>query len=219
MWTANVDLYCERLGPGLFAEPVNAVTNAAFFVAAWMLWREISRQGTRPPAVMLLIALIVAIGIGSSLFHTLALTWARWLDITPILLFQLAFLWLYARRVVGWHAASAATLVAAFLAAALYGRQFPHLLGGSLMYAPAIVALLALGLYHWLTRKPAPLLLIAAAGVFAVSLFVRTIDEAVCPYFPLGTHFLWHVLNPVVLYLCTRTLYAAMGANENREAQ
>lgn len=216
---AYVDLYCERLGPGLLAEPVNAATNAAFFVAAWMLWRETSRQGTRPPEFVLLIALVLAIGIGSSLFHTLALTWARWLDIVPILLFQLAFIWFYARRVIGWPAASAAALVATFIAAALYGRQFPHLLGGSLVYAPAVIALLALGLYHWRTRKPAPLLLIAAAGVFAVSLFFRTIDAVVCPYFPLGTHFLWHLLNPVVLYLCNRTLYAATRANKNKGAQ
>ncbi len=216
---AYVDLYCERLGPGLFSEPGNAVTNAVFFVAAWMLWRETGRQGNRPPAVVLLIALIVAIGIGSSLFHTFATTWARVLDEVPILLFQLAFMWLYARRVIGWHTGSATVLILAFLSAALYSRQFPHLLGGSLMYAPAIVALLALGLYHWLTRKPAPLLLIAAAAVFAVSLFFRTIDAAVCPQFPLGAHFLWHLLNPVVLYLCVRTLYAAMSTNKNKRAQ
>lgn len=26
-----IDIYCERLGPGLWAEPLNALTNAAFF--------------------------------------------------------------------------------------------------------------------------------------------------------------------------------------------
>ena len=34
---AVLDLYCERLGPGLLAEPLNAVTNGAFLVAAWRL--------------------------------------------------------------------------------------------------------------------------------------------------------------------------------------
>jgi hypothetical protein len=37
-WTQAVDIYCERLGPGLWAEPLNAVTNVAFFVAAWLAW-------------------------------------------------------------------------------------------------------------------------------------------------------------------------------------
>ncbi len=31
-------------------------------------------------------------------------------------------------------------------------------------------------------------------------------DEAACPYIPTGTHFLWHVLIAVVLYLSMRAL-------------
>jgi hypothetical protein len=29
-----MDVYCERTGPGLLAEPLNAVTNASFLIAA-----------------------------------------------------------------------------------------------------------------------------------------------------------------------------------------
>ena len=206
---AYVDLYCERLVPGLLAEPVNAVTNVAFLVAAWVLWRQARRQGSCPGELSVLIGLMVAIGVGSGLFHTFAETWAMVLDVVPILLFQLAFLWIYSRRVIGWQAWSAAALVGGFLLASLYARGFPHLLNGSLTYALAITAILPLGIYHWLAKKPARFMLIAAAGVFALSLFFRTIDEAVCPQFPLGTHFLWHLLDAVVLYLCGRTLVAS----------
>lgn len=216
---AYVDLYCERLGPGLLAEPVNALTNAAFLVAAWVLWRQARRQGACSGDVSVLIALMVAIGVGSGLFHTFAETWARVLDIVPILLFQLAFLWIYSRRVIGWPTWSAAALVAGFLLASLYARGFPHLLNGSLTYALAIVAILALGAYHWLAQKPARLMLIAAAGVFALSLFFRTIDEAVCTQFPLGTHFLWHLLNAVVVYLCGRTVLASNASGRRFEAK
>jgi ceramidase len=208
---AYVDLYCERLAPGLLAEPVNAASNVAFFVAAWVLWRQARRDGSCPGDVSALIALMVAIGVGSGLFHTFAETWAMVLDVVPILLFQLAFLWIYSRRVIGWPAWSATALVAGFLLASLYAREFPHLLNGSLTYALAITAILALGCYHWLAEKPARFMLIAAAGVFVVSLFFRTIDDAVCPQFPLGTHFLWHLLDAVVLYLCGRTLLASHG--------
>jgi len=34
-----IDLYCERLGPGIWAEPINALTNLAFLVAAFAAWR------------------------------------------------------------------------------------------------------------------------------------------------------------------------------------
>jgi len=197
--TDKIDLYCERLGPGLLAEPLNALSNAAFFLAAWLL----SRLARRDEPV--LIALICAVGICSALFHTLATVWARWLDIGSILVFQLAFLWRYARAVFRWRAAAAAAFVAAFLAAALYARSFPHLLAGSLMYAPAIVALVGLSAVN----RPGRSLLAAAAAIFALSLTLRTLDEPLCAQFPPGTHFFWHLLNPVVLYLCARALIEA----------
>ena len=36
----RIDAYCERLGPAFWAEPVNALTNAAFPIAAWVAWRR-----------------------------------------------------------------------------------------------------------------------------------------------------------------------------------
>ena len=49
-------------------------------------------------------------------------------------------------------------------------------------------------------------MLFLAAGVFTLSVAFRTVDIAVCAAFPLGTHFLWHSLNGVVLYLLLRAL-------------
>ena len=206
---ADYHLYCERLDPGLLAEPVNALTNAAFLIAAWMLWRTWRRQNRNPPEAQLLIALIVAIGIGSSLFHTFATLWARVLDEVPILLFQLVFMWLYARRVIGWSVLAATFLAAGFLVLALYSRQFPEWFNGSLVYLPALAALLALGLYHRLSRKPAPLILLWAFGALVVALSFRTLDAAVCPYFPTGVHFLWHVLVALTAYLCSHAFLIA----------
>lgn len=199
---AYVDLYCERLGPGLLAEPLNAFTNAAFFVAAWALWRLAQRSNALSGDMRVVIALIVMTGIGSTIFHTFATPWAHWLDIAPILLFQLTFLWVCARRVMRLGFAPTASLIVVFLAVALYSRQFPHLLNRSLMYAPALFAMLALGLYHWGRGKPRRFSLLAAVGVLAVALFFRTVDEAVCEYLPLGTHFLWHLATAVTVYLC-----------------
>lgn len=211
---AYIDLYCERLVPGLLAEPLNAATNLAFFAAAWLLWRGSRHEGARTPEIPLLIALILAIGTGSALFHTFAETWAMIADLVPIMIFQLAFLWTYARRVMKWHNAPSAALVAGFLAVALYGREFPHVANGSMIYAPAIAVLLALGVHHWLRGGAGRGLLLAAGGALAVSLTFRTIDSAVCAQFPLGTHFLWHLINPLVLYLCVRAVSIATAVRE-----
>ena len=200
-----IDLYCERLGPGLWGEPANTLSNVAFFAAAWLLARHVRRLASWPPGIALLVALTVVVGIGSTVFHLVATTWAQWLDLVPILLFQLAFLWVYALRMFRWTALPSGLLVAAFLAIALYARQFPQF-NGSMTYAPALLAIYALGLHHRATHPREPPLLLIAAGVFTVSLFLRTIDMAACEAFPLGTHFFWHLLNGAVLYLAVRSL-------------
>lgn len=201
-----IDLYCERLGPGLWAEPVNAATNLAFLLAAWGAWRLAAMRSVLCGEIWLLLALIVSIAIGSGLFHTLATTWSHVLDVVPILLFQLLFVWVYCRRVIGMPMAYAAAIILVYLLAALWARQFPHLLNNSLAYAPAFVVLFALGAYHFLTQRTGRAILIAGAGVFLAALVCRTIDAAACAFFPLGTHFLWHIFNAVLIYLLMRGL-------------
>jgi hypothetical protein len=93
------------------------------------------------------------------------------------------------------------------------------LLNGSLIYVPALFLVVGLGLVHLLQAKNARYDLLAAAGVFVVALFFRTIDNMVCAEFPLGTHFLWHVLGALASYLAMRALIANLaGSTDNQKA-
>ena len=201
---AMIDLYCERLGPGLLAEPLNAVTNGAFLLAAWRLAGLARSGGHGDRGVLALAALALAIGVGSTLFHTVATGWALAADVLPILLFQLLFLLLYLRRRAGLALAPAAGLCLAFLLACLAGRSMPEVLNGSLAYAPTL-AVLALLAWQQLRRERSALLL-AATGLFSLSLLLRSVDNALCPLFPIGTHLFWHLLNAEVLVLSGRAL-------------
>lgn len=185
---------------------MNASSNIAFFLAAWAVWCLVRRVGPQSPDVWLLFALLVTIGVGSSLFHTFATGWARVLDAGPILLFQLWYVWLYSRDLIKMRRGYAAALLVGFALGAYLGRQFSYIFNGSLIYAPASLLVVVLGVYHARTQARERFLLLGAAGVFLVAVFFRTIDNAVCPYFPTGTHFLWHLLVPVVLYLSVRGL-------------
>ena len=205
--------YCERLGPGLLAEPVNAVTNAAFLLAAWWIQARARRLGLGgDPGLAGLAALAAAIGVGSTLFHTLATPWALLADVVPILLFQLLFLWLYLRRRTTLGAAPALLLVTLYLLATLASRAGPQVLNGSLAYyGPTLVVLLVLG-WRELQRRQRPQLLLAG-GVFSLSLLLRSIDQLVCPWLPVGSHFLWHLLNAVVLALAAASLMPPAAAS------
>ena len=201
-----ITLYCERVGSGLWAEPMNALSNIAFLIAAIATWYLANRMGLLSLAIWLLIGLLVAIGVGSSLFHTWATPIAKLLDVTAIALFQIAYLWIYSRQVIKLKSLWTVLLVVFLVSAIVLTRQFTQLLNGSIVYAPGVAILMGLGLYHWQQRKRGRVLLLTATGIFLIALFFRTIDLAICPDWGVGTHFLWHLLNGVVLYLSMKAL-------------
>ncbi|MFV0472724.1 MAG: hypothetical protein ACK5MQ_00540 [Pikeienuella sp.] len=201
-WTP-VDIYCERLGPAFWAEPLNAVSNLAFIIAAAAACAAARRAGRLEALTIVMILLAATVGIGSFLFHTFATRWASTADTTPILFFILFYLFLAARRFLGLPILIA--LVAPLLFppfAALFMRLWRGALpslNGSEGYFPVALALLLFGALLWRRAHPAALWLFAAAGVFALSLTFRSLDQAVCGAFPFGVHFLWHCLNGLLL--------------------
>ena len=204
MWTTPIDQYCERLDPSFWAEPVNALTNVAFIVAAAMALIDWRRGGSSDRAVLALIIVVFAIGLGSFAFHTLATRGARLLDVIPIGVFIYGYFLLALRRMLGVPWVYSVVLLIAFMAlsnglAILVPRE---VLNGSTGYFPALGALLVIG---WLLRDSAQgRTMLIAAAIFIVSLALRIVDLDVCDALPVGTHFLWHVLNAALLYLLLR---------------
>ena len=203
----QVDGYCERTDFAFWSEPVNAVTNLAFLIAAALALAVAIRHGRHTDwAVAVLVGLVAVIGIGSFLFHTFATRWAGAADSIPILLFILAYLAIAFGRLFAkpWWLAALATI--AFLPASAgiiwAVNQLPvNPLGSSVGYLPAFLALVGFGVWAVAQRRPVAPWLLSAAGLFALSLTFRTIDIPLCDGFPLGTHFLWHVLNGTLLGL------------------
>jgi hypothetical protein len=205
-WWQPVRDYCERTGPELWAEPLNAASNAAFVVAALLLLRRGRAPDRTADGFSWLVGLI---GIGSALFHTLAVQWAMLADVIPIAVFIHAYFFLALRRFLGFGtpAALAGTLAFA-LAAALFepalsglaGRPLGPLSNNSIDYAPAALALFGVGAASRRFGRREGAAMIGLGAVFLVSLSARTLDPALCPVLPVGTHWLWHLLNAGVLY-------------------
>ena len=202
------DIYCERTGPEYWSEPANAITNFAFIISAIMiafLVRQQIRQGNRDIASWVFCALIFAIGVGSWLFHTHATRWALLSDIIPIAIFILLYTWYALRR---FAEAPAVVCGIGVLIVLGISRAVPELTGfqgGA--YVAALLALVVIGVYlRFMKSHIAGTALLTAAAVFFVSLSLRTIDLPLCGWFPLGTHFAWHLLNAVVLFIVARAM-------------
>ncbi|SDE40991.1 hypothetical protein [Limimaricola pyoseonensis] len=214
-WSRAIDGYCERLAPGFWAEPVNLLTNVAFLVAAIWCWRR--AEGLVLPR--LLAVVLFAIGVGSGLFHSFAMAWAATADTTPIGLFIL--LYVYAANRVYWRlpAWGAALGAAAFIP-------------WTMLLTPAFAMLpfFAVSAFYW----PVPLLiaiyavllwrrwpmvgrgLALGAAILCVSLAFRSLDETLCAAWPVGTHFMWHLLNAAMLGWMIELLRRALLAGPPR---
>jgi len=214
--------YCERAGDGAFwAEPANALTNAGFIVAAVLALVMAVRRGRLDGPVIWLICLTFVIGVGSFLFHTFATAWAAIADTAPITIFILSYFAIALRAYGGRGWGRSLILTLAFLigmvAVSALLRPLNDALNGSQSYIPAILGLLGVG--FWLARRghPAGGWLLAVAVIFAGSLTLRALDQRYCDSFALGTHWLWHLMNSVVL----GTLIAALiryGERRGRDA-
>jgi len=196
-WFEQVDGYCERTDFSYWSEPINAATNLAFIIAALVLWR----RSTGVPMARVLSVILFATGIGSFLFHTHATLWASVADVVPIGIFILTYLFVVNRDMVpmgGWLAALATALFIPFAAVLLpVLNRIPFIAISNFYWTvPILLALYAV----LLRRKPgiAQGFLIGAA-LLCLSITIRSLDEILCDVIPVGTHFVWHLLNGVML--------------------
>jgi hypothetical protein len=199
----QIDIYCERTSPAFWAEPVNALSNLAFVAAGLWGVREVRRHDAGIFAEVLA-WWVVAIGAGSASFHTFANELTKWADILPIAGFTLAYTLLNLRRFMAMNWQRALPIFVAFYAAAglitfLVPDWLREVSNGSTGYLPPFLALLFFGALVLASGNRAGGYNFAAAGIFVASVVFRAIDLKVCDAFPLGTHFLWHTLNGLML--------------------
>lgn len=200
---ATVDIYCERLEPGYWAEPVNALTNLLFIAAGLWGLRQIKRNGSGRWAE-LMAWWVCAIGVGSWLFHTHANRLTIWADILPIAGFTIAYILYNLRNFMGYGWPKSLMHFGAFALisgtiTALLPQSIHDMTNGSASYLPPFAALLYFGLFAVANGVSIGWFNVAAGCMFAVSLTFRSIDMTVCEAFPIGTHFLWHTINAVML--------------------
>lgn len=199
-WFHPVDIYCERLNASFWAEPINAITNFSFILAAFLIWRLRSTRAST------MAVLLVLIGLGSFSFHTFANRLTGLLDVIAIAFYLLTFAYLIPKQWVRqsiWIQIGSVTLLIASIGLIQWGFTS---LKPSLPWLPPgiyIGAWFALLVYATITQASHPIAaryLGLAVLIFPVSVIARQLDLPLCESSG-GTHWLWHLLNGITLYL------------------
>jgi len=211
-----IDQYCERTDASLLSEPLNLFSNTGFILAGLIIIKSLksSPEKTQPPGAWFLASMILIIGFGSGLFHSFANTWSMWADVLPIAIFVFAYLWLFLRqRTHQFRAGALVTLtgflVLSFFVAKLADHQTSN---GSESYFGTWIALFGISCFYAGRGEPTnQRRMLLATLLFSLSILFRTMDEAFCYRWPLGTHVFWHLLNSLVLYLVTKAYISTQG--------
>lgn len=207
-WFRYIDSYCERVAPGFWDEPLNAVSNVTFLFAAAFAYSYAKKHKEIPSdgPIWWLTAVASMIGFGSFLFHTYAQYWALLADVIPIAIFMLFYLGFALTRYCGYSLPVAVSMVAVFgLISGVVATTVPEtLLYGSVVYFPSAAMLYILWGVLKHKKHVASGAMLLSALIFSVALVVRTADIPMCDQWPLGTHFVWHILNGTLLYILLR---------------
>ena len=197
-WFETIDGYCERIDASFWSEPLNAVTNAVFLMAAiWVLRREELNNKARALAFLL-----GMIGIASFLFHSVATAWAGALDVLFILLFTLLYIFVATEDFLGLPRRSALVVTLGYFpfSVVVDWLTLPlSVLGSTRIYIPILILIT---LYSLILYKKFPYLsrgLAMGALLLTISMFARSVDLPLCETISTGTHFLWHVINAIML--------------------
>ncbi len=212
--TQQVFNYCERASdPSLWAEPLNAITNIGFIVASVYSYFILRQQPLKEIIHYILIALVFIIGVGSTLFHTFATRWSLLTDVLPIVAFIYLYFTFTLYRFIGLKILGCLFGLGVFIGFSYYVGMIKceggECLNGTIAYVPALVALFVFGLILSWKQHKAAFSFFLAGFVFFVSASLRTYDFELCHSFSIanhsfGSHFLWHLLNSVTLFILLR---------------
>jgi hypothetical protein len=196
--------YCERVELGWFAEPLNTIAALAFVLAAVQLWRHCKRDGLLlERSLVLMIFLIGAIGVTSTIEHTTGNSF--WFALSLILfgLWALVFWDTFLRRVLRLAGGSLAVVWLLSFAIVIGALGFLPLgaFGGVFLLTPLVFLVVAgivasLSIDRRLMRDFA-----MAAALLLLALVFWALDDPLCGWVVVGTHWLWHLLAAAVLYV------------------
>lgn len=202
-------IYCELPLLGDVFEPLNTISNLAFLVAAFFVWRGAGMVASASAVrrQQFLAGLIGLVGVGSGLWHFFRTPWGVALDVLFINLFLLVFAWLLTRFVFssrGWQWGAFAGFVAMSVVGntALRTIDIPFFgeAGGTGYLLPLLYGLMIAPFVYKYQQQAGRYFLVTLL-IFLLVLTTRQLDVPTCDLtHQHGLHLFWHIGTAWVCY-------------------
>lgn len=196
-------VYCEG-GNSLefFAEPLNAISNIAFIFAGLGIYRLLTKNRIQQVEFKAVLILILFLGFGSFLWHATRNSYTLILDVVPAALSFAVITYIFLRNLIGNKllALSIALLllptrffISSFAPTDIISSLIRNLINATTFF---LIILLSFRKYGKIAFEG-----LVVLTVYLAAIIMRIVDLQVCQTFPLGTHFLWHILDALAVYL------------------
>ena len=199
--------YCERTTDGILSEPLNSLTNLAFIIISFLIFKKFREEKFS----IIFSVLIFSIGVSSFLFHSVPNRITGTMDMFFILIFILMYLFSINNFI--FKQSKITSLLFSLFAPLLYYylgnilKQNVTFLGDSSFYIIILLHLYIIYFYTFFIDIQSRLYLLIANLMFTLSIFFRALDLYTCEFNLYGTHFVWHVLNSFVLFMLIMFFY------------
>ena len=202
-----IPVNCERSNLGFFAEPLNAISNIAFIFAGFGVYQLLAKNRVQKIEYKAILILIFFVGFGSFLWHATRNFYALILDAVPVALSFAIITYIFLYKLIG-NKLIALLIALLLIPTRFFISSFAPTDSVSSLIRNLINATVFLVIIVWAFRKYGR---IAFEGtivliIYLIAITMRGIDLQVCPTFNLGTHFLWHILNALAVYLAVKFL-------------
>lgn len=196
LWGWYLNIYIEAISThcekplGFISEPVNTVSNVAFFISAYFIYKL-----SRPK----LFWLVTLIGLGSTAYHGFNNPYTLILDVLPVYAFILYSLYILTSQ---WLIPLSLVLIQIFVL-----RNLPvFILDIPTVHITNLLFIWLLMIWFYKRLGKMALKLVPVVLVYGLAIAVRGFDIPICPINKFGTHFLWHILTATAVYLTTKSL-------------
>lgn len=200
--------YCERgSSMDFFAEPLNAISNIAFILVGFGIYNLLRKNRIQRVEYKAVLVLVILVGFGSFLWHATGTSYALILDVIPSALSFALITYIFLSKLIG-NKLLALLLVLLLLPLRFFISSFATTDNISSLIRNLINATVFLVMIVLAFKKYGRIAFegLGVLTVYILAITMRIIDGQVCSTFYVGTHFLWHILNALAVYLAVRFL-------------